>query len=61
VTLGLSNEKPGQVISLDGEVAVVTGTDALVLEEVQLAGKKALAAQEFIRGQRNFIGSVLGA
>lgn len=61
VTLGPSSEKPGQVISLDGEVAVVTGTDALLLEEIQLAGKKAMAIQEFIRGQRNFIGSVLGS
>lgn len=61
VTLGPSSEKPGRVIGLDDGVAVVTGADALLLEEIQLAGKKALAAQEFIRGQRHFIGSVLGA
>ena len=42
-------------------LAVVTSTDALLLEEIQLAGKKALAAQEFIRGRRDFIGSVLGS
>nr|NIO72128.1 methionyl-tRNA formyltransferase [Anaerolineae bacterium] len=47
--------------SVDDGVAVVTGTDALLLEEIQLAGKKALAAQEFTRGQRDFIGSVLGS
>jgi len=61
VTVGTSDEEPGRVISLDDGVAVVAGTDALLLEEIQLAGKKALAAQEFIRGQRNFIGSVLGS
>jgi methionyl-tRNA formyltransferase len=61
VTMGTSDEEPGRVISLDDGVAVVAGTDALLLEEIQLAGKKALAAQEFIRGQRNFIGSVLGS
>jgi len=61
VTIGPSSEKPGRVISVDDRVAVVTGTDALLLEEIQLAGKKALAAQEFIRGQRDFIGSVLGS
>jgi methionyl-tRNA formyltransferase len=61
VTIGHSNEESGQVISLDDEVAVVTGTDGLLLEEIQLAGKKVLAAQEFIRGQRDFIGSVLGS
>jgi methionyl-tRNA formyltransferase len=61
VTIGPSGEEPGRVISLDDGVAVVTGTDALLLEEIQLAGKKALAAREFIRGQREFIGSVLGS
>ena len=61
VTIGSSNEKPGRVISLDDGVAVVTGTDTLLLEEIQLAGKKVLAAQEFIRGQRDFIGSVLAS
>jgi methionyl-tRNA formyltransferase len=61
VTIGPSDEKPGRVISVDDGVAVVAGTDALLLEEIQLAGKKALAVQEFIRGQRDFIGSVLGS
>jgi methionyl-tRNA formyltransferase len=61
VTISPGSEKPGRVISLDDGVAVVAGTDALLLEEIQLAGKKALAVQEFIRGQRDFIGSVLGS
>jgi methionyl-tRNA formyltransferase len=61
VTIGPSSEEPGRVISVDDGVAVVTGTHALLLEEIQLAGKKALAAQEFIRGQRGFIDSVLGS
>jgi len=61
VTISPSSGKPGRVISVDDGVAVVTGTDALLLEEIQLAGKKALAAQEFTRGQRDFIDSVLGS
>jgi methionyl-tRNA formyltransferase len=61
VTISLGSEKPGRVISVDDGVAVVTGTDALLLEEIQLAGKRALVAQEFIRGQRDFIGSALGS
>ena len=61
VTISLGGEKPGRVISLDHGVAVIAGTDALLLEEIQLAGKKAMAVQEFIRGQRDFIGSVLGS
>lgn len=60
VPIDPSSEQPGRVISLDDGVAVVAGTGALLLEEIQLAGKKALAAQEFIRGQRDFIGSALG-
>jgi len=56
-----SDKEPGRVISADDGVAVVTGTDALLLEEVQFAGKRAMAVQEFIRGQRDFIGSVLGS
>jgi methionyl-tRNA formyltransferase len=50
---------PGQVIALD-EGAVVTGEGALLLREVQLAGKRALSAENFTRGQRDFVGSVLG-
>jgi methionyl-tRNA formyltransferase len=61
VAIGPSGEELGRVISLDDGVAVVTGTEALLLEEIQLAGKKALAVQEFIRGRRDFIGSVLGS
>jgi methionyl-tRNA formyltransferase len=47
------------VIALD-EGAVVTGEGALLLREVQLAGKRALSAENFTRGQRDFVGSVLG-
>jgi methionyl-tRNA formyltransferase len=61
VTMSPSSEEAGQVIRLDDGAAVVTGTEALLLEEVQLAGKRAMTAQEFVRGQRDFIGSVLGS
>lgn len=54
-------EEPGTVIAHHGsEIAVATGAGALVLETVQLAGKKALEAGTFARGQRGFVGSVLG-
>jgi hypothetical protein len=33
---------------------------ALLLSEVQLAGKRALSAEDFARGQRDFVSSVLG-
>ena len=52
-------EAPGTVVQFHSQVGVVTGDGLLVLEEVQLAGKRALPIQEFIRGQRSFVGAVL--
>ena len=52
---------PGTVLALpDGQIAVATGQGALVLDELQLAGKKAMPAVVLSRGQRAFIGSQLG-
>jgi len=56
----LGEGEPGQVMVLDEGLAVATGEGALLLGEVQLAGKRALSAQDFARGQRDFVGSVLG-
>jgi len=53
-------EGPGQVIRLRQGLAVATGEGALLLEEVQLAGKRAMGAEEFLRGQWGLVGSVLG-
>jgi len=51
---------PGRVVESPEGVGVVTGEGLLVLEEVQLAGKRAMPANAFCRGQRAFIGAVLG-
>lgn len=52
--------QPGQVVALDDGVGVVTKKGALRLLEVQLAGKRAMTIEDFLRGQRGFVGSVLG-
>jgi len=52
--------EPGQVMALHEGLAVATGEGALLLGEVQLAGRRALSAKDFARGQRDFVGSVLG-
>ncbi len=52
--------QPGQVVAVDEGLAVVTGEGALLLGEVQLAGKRAMAVEDFARGQRDFEGSLLG-
>ncbi len=53
--------KRGQVLDLSAGVAVATGQGALLLQEVQLAGRRAIGIQDFVRGQRDFVGSLLGA
>jgi methionyl-tRNA formyltransferase len=51
---------PGTVMRIDAGIAVAAGQGALLLRRVQLAGKRALAIDEFTRGARDFVGSVLG-
>lgn len=56
---------PGRVVTLaSGQPAAVgieTGDGVLGLLRVQLEGKRALAASEFLSGQRTFVGSILGS
>lgn len=52
--------KAAGVVQLDSGVAVAAGEGALLLEEIQLAGKRAMLAEDFVRGQRDFVGSELG-
>jgi methionyl-tRNA formyltransferase len=57
---GHGGQEPGQVVLAGGVVAVATGEGLLRLDEVQLAGRAALPALDFARGQRGFAGSRLG-
>lgn len=61
VLIGGDSKEAGRVIALQeqGSVGVNTGDGILVLLNMQYAGKKAMPAAEFIRGQRDFIGSKL--
>jgi methionyl-tRNA formyltransferase len=56
---------PGRVVVLaSGQPAVVgveTGDGILGLLRIQLEGKRALTASEFLLGQRAFVGSTLGS
>jgi methionyl-tRNA formyltransferase len=60
-TGSLPAEEPGRVIPYRDGAAVMAGKGALVLQELQLEGKKAMAVTEFIRGRPDFMGSKLGA
>ena len=57
-----SGAVPGSVLDCEGgRVAVATGSGALELLEVQIEGRARSKAADFARGQRDFIGSILGA
>jgi methionyl-tRNA formyltransferase len=57
------SDEPGKVIALPPPapvtVGVETGDGVLGLVRLQLEGKRELSAEEFVRGQRDFIGSHL--
>jgi methionyl-tRNA formyltransferase len=53
------NNDPGRVTVVGEEIGVVTGEGTLIVKNIQYAGKKAMSAADFIRGQRDFIGTKL--
>jgi methionyl-tRNA formyltransferase len=57
----LENVSPGMVVLLPDRhlLGIGTGKGVLAVSEVQLEGKKAMMAREFLQGQRDFIGAVL--
>jgi methionyl-tRNA formyltransferase len=50
----------GTVLRIPQGIAVMTLTGALLLETLQVAGKRAMAATDFANGARGFVGSRLG-
>ncbi len=54
--LGLQS---GQVAQKENRLLIGTGQEALEILELQLEGKKRLAAQDFLRGQKDFLGLTL--
>jgi methionyl-tRNA formyltransferase len=53
-------EPPGTVVSVGDGLAVVTGDGALLLEAVQMEGRRASSIGDFAQGYRDFRGSTLG-
>jgi methionyl-tRNA formyltransferase len=52
---------PGKVVKIADGIAVGTGRDLLRLKTIQLAGRKAMPVEEFVKGQADFIGAALTA
>ena len=55
------DDAPGILVAHDDGLALATADGRLVLDEVQLAGRRLLPGTEFLRGQRELIGSIAGA
>jgi methionyl-tRNA formyltransferase len=52
--------EPGRVVEAGDAVGVVTADGLLILDRIQLAGRKALDIEQFCRGQRGFTECTLG-
>ncbi len=51
---------PGQVVQVGEKAVILTQDGGLALNQIQLAGKRAMTSSEFLRGRPDFIGSHLG-
>lgn len=51
--------KPGRVIELSGGLAIGCGSGALAVNRLQLEGRRAASAQEFLRGYPGIVGATL--
>lgn len=58
--LEINSYKPGKTFKYNSGLAVQCGQDALIIKRLQLEGRNELGSEEFLRGQKDFIGSVLG-
>jgi len=52
-------DEPGRIIQTRDGIAVGTGEGLFLLKRIQLAGRKAMTAEEFVRGQADFSGGTL--
>ena len=52
---------PGTVVELAAGVGVAAGVGALLLRRLQMEGRQAQDVEDFARGYRDFVGSMLGS
>ncbi|HNT78971.1 MAG TPA: methionyl-tRNA formyltransferase [Anaerolineae bacterium] len=53
--------KPGTVFLYQKTPAVITSEGALVLLQVQMAGKRPMSGAEFVHGRKDLVGAILGS
>lgn len=56
---GTGNAEPGRVTEVNGRVAIGSSGGLIYPFELQLAGKKAVSINDFIRGRPDFVGAQL--
>lgn len=54
-----NKSKLGEVFTINDHIAVQASKGVIILEQIQIEGKKAVSANEFINGYPDFIGSIL--
>lgn len=59
-TADTNKYKVGEMFTYNGKLAVQCGQDALFIKRLQIEGKKVIEAEEFIKGYKNSIGTILG-
>lgn len=52
--------EPGKVVDFQGGAAVIANPGILLLQRIQLAGKRTVSIGDFLHGYPDFIGSTLG-
>ncbi len=56
----INSYKPGKTFKYNRGLAAQCGRDALIIKKLQLEGKNVLSSHEFLPGQKDFMGSILG-
>ena len=63
IPIGTAAGKPGRVVALSNDAATPVGIETaagiLGLQQIQLEGKDAISSRDFVRGHRDFAGSVV--
>lgn len=49
----------GEVVKLNGKIGIQTAKGLIILEVIQMEGKKPMSIGDFLNGQRDFVGAVL--
>jgi methionyl-tRNA formyltransferase len=56
----INAQKPGKTFTYNNGLAVQCGQDSLIIFGLQIEGKKEMTTQEFLNGNKDFVGSILG-